>query len=199
MRVQWTMSTVSSTLEQGKGVVLVQKEVVSQIDSKKESQSAAKEVGHVSHDSEAQALGEPSAAKLDTPTIQDVPHEKEAQVVGDQSHASKASTILEEGATAHDQQMGADMSIAEGAGGVMCSSQISCINSHHGRVVPNSNVDVFFAGRAGELMGIASVSNQVPPKEYTVILDLNKLLIHWIYHRSSPIVHVRPGLMDFLI
>ena len=93
-------------------------------------------------------------------------------MVGDHSHASPTSTILEKGATVHDQQMGADMSVAEGAGGVMCSSQISCIYSHHGRVVPNSSVDVFFAG-GGELMGIASVSNQVPPKEYTVILDLN--------------------------
>ena len=48
-----TMSTVPSTSEQGKGVVLVQKEVVSQMDSEKESQSAAKEVGRVSHDSDA--------------------------------------------------------------------------------------------------------------------------------------------------
>ena len=48
-------------------------------------------------------------------------------------------------------------------------------------------------------MGMASVSDQVPPKEYTVMLDLNGLLIHWVYHRSSPKVHVRPGLMDFLV
>ena len=95
--------------------------------------------------------------------------------------------------------MGADMSVAEGAGGVMCSSQISCINLHHGRVVPNSSVDVFFAGGAGELMGITSVFDHVPPKEYTVILDRNGLLIHRVYHRSSPTVHVRLGLMDFLI
>ena len=169
------------------------------MDSEKESQSVAKDVGPVFHDSNAQALGEPSAAKLDTPTIQDVPHEKEAQVMGDQSHASKASTILEEEATAYDQQMGADMSVAEGAGGVMCSFQISCINLHHGRVVPNSSVDVFFVGGTEEFMGIASMSDQVHPKEYTVILDLNGLLIHRIYHRFSPIVHVRPGLMDFLV
>ena len=48
-------------------------------------------------------------------------------------------------------------------------------------------------------MTISSVSHQVPPKEYTVILDLNGLLINRIYHRINPRIDVRPGLTDFLV
>lgn len=62
----------------------------------------------------------------------------------------------------------------------------------------NSGDFVSSADHAGAGSVVATETDQVPRRQYTVVLDLNGVLVHRVFHRNNPTVQRRPGLKEFL-